>query len=194
MERAYSVLIVKAMNEETREFSGIATTPEMDTMGDIIESSGIAFQRNPVPLLWNHKHDMPVGEATFGVATADGIPFSAKIPDVKEAGIVKDMVDRAWHSVKHGLIRAVSIGATADPKDVKPLKTGGRRILKALVHELSLATVPANSSALITAVKSIDNEALAASGLPRGAVRLEASPGVSGNLKTAHPGAVKLNQ
>src|SRR5690606_41763098 len=57
-----------------------------------------------------HKHDLPVGHVTFGRPTKKGVPFEAEIPDVKEAGTVRERVNEAWHSVKYKLLDAVSIG------------------------------------------------------------------------------------
>ena len=57
---AYSVLTVKATEDDgkTRRFSGIATTPTPDRVGDIVEPRGAQFQL-PVPLLWQHDSRAP---------------------------------------------------------------------------------------------------------------------------------------
>ena len=109
MKRAYSVLHVKAVDEETRSLSGIATTPATDRMGDIVEPHGIEFN-NPLPLLWQHRHDKPVGHAHFHTPTKDGISFTADVARIDEPGPLKDLTDMAWQAVKAGLVRGVSIG------------------------------------------------------------------------------------
>ena len=162
LHRAYSILHVKSVDAEKRTFSGVATTPEVDRVGDIVESKGLVF-KNPAPLLLYHDHKLPVGNVVFGKATADGLPFTASIPEVIEAGTLRDRVDEAWQSVKYGLIRAVSIGFNPLDDAVESIKTGWR-FLKSEVLELSLVVVPANASATITSIKSIDAAHLALSG------------------------------
>lgn len=154
--RAFSMLTVKAVDEEKRVITGIATTPEPDRVGDIVEPMGATFGKN-LPLLWMHRHDAPVGTVNFGKPTPKGIPFEAKLPVISEPSQLKARIDEAWQSVKAGLVRAVSIG-------FRPLEysfideTGGIRFQKTEIYELSLVTVPANSGATINEIKSIDAE------------------------------------
>jgi HK97 family phage prohead protease len=152
-QKAFSAIVIKAVDEELREFSGMATTPAADRVNDVIEPSGLTFPPE-VPLLLNHKHDQPVGTVRFGQRTANGLPFRAKIPKIKEAGTAKDRTDEAWHSVKHGLIKGVSIGFM--PKEYEPTKDGkGVHYKKAAIHELSLTAIPCNPEAMITAFKNL---------------------------------------
>src|SRR5215467_8735982 len=90
--RMYSILQVKSVDAERRQIKGVATTPTPDRLGDVIEPKGVQF-KNPMPLLWQHKHDQPVGWAKFDKATPDGIEFEAQLPDVKEAGKLQDRVN-----------------------------------------------------------------------------------------------------
>lgn len=161
MNRAYSVLEVKAVDEEKRTIRGIATTPEPDRVGDIVEPLGVKF-KNPMPLLWQHKSDKPVGTVRFDKPTKDGITFEAKIASIDEAGTLKDRLDEAWQSVKLGLVRAVSIGFRA--LEYAWMDDGGIRFIASEVMELSLVTIPANASATIHEIKSVDALLLAASG------------------------------
>lgn len=55
---------------------GVASTPTADRMGDVVEPMGAKFQ-TPMPLLWQHEHDKPVGHVTFAKPTKAGIPFKA---------------------------------------------------------------------------------------------------------------------
>jgi HK97 family phage major capsid protein/HK97 family phage prohead protease len=154
-DRAYCLLTVKSIDVDRREIRGVATTPDTDRLGDIIEPLGVSFT-NPLPLLLHHDAKQPVGTVNFDPPTASGITFTASLPHIEEPGRVKDRVDEAWHSLKAGLIRGASIGFRAMPDWVKPLKGGGLHFLKTLVAELSLVTVPANSAATITSVKAFD--------------------------------------
>lgn len=161
MHRAYSVLEVKNLDAEKRVITGIATTPSTDRMDDIVEPLGVEF-KNPMPLLWQHRHDSPVGEVKFEKPTKNGIRFTAKIAKIDEPGKLKDRLDEAWQSVKSGLVKAVSIGFRNIEHSV--MENGGWRFLKTEVYELSLVTIPANADATIQTIKSIDQELRAASG------------------------------
>ena len=155
IERAYTFIHVKSFTGSGRQFSGMATTPQPDRIGDIIEPLGCAFA-NPMPLLLLHDHASPVGTVRFGTPTHDGVPFDAEIPDVHEPGLVKDLTDKAAHMVKYGLVRAVSIGFRAFADAVERIAaTGGKRFLKSEILELSLVPVPANANATIHVVKSL---------------------------------------
>lgn len=165
MRRAYSVLDVKAFTEDDDfvYIEGIASTPTVDRMGDVVEPMGAQF-KTPMPLLWQHRHSEPVGNVDFAKATKAGIPFKGKLPKVKEAGRLKDRVDEAIHSLQYGLVAAVSIGFRALKDGVELLEDGGMKFTKWDWLELSLVTIPANSDAVITAIKSLDQPHLPASG------------------------------
>ena len=168
MNRAYSVLQVKSLREEDGfvRIEGIASTPAVDRVGDVVEPLGARF-KTPMPLLWQHHHDKPVGNVTFAKPTKSGIPFKAELPVITEPGTLKDRVDEAIQSMKYGLVAAVSIGFSAVQDRVERLKDGGLRFVEWDWHELSLVTIPANSEAVITAIKSADALALASAGIPR---------------------------
>ena len=187
MERqiAHSVLTVKAVNEDKRIIRGIATTPTPDRMGDIVEPLGIQF-KNPMPLLWQHRHDQPVGRVKFFPPTDDGIEFEAEVLTFDNPPGLKARTDEAWESVKSGLVAGVSIGFR--PIEYEPMRSGGYRFTKSEVYELSLVTVPAqpdavilrDASQMLALVKSFDNEQRAASG-KRSRVEDDNPPGASGN-------------
>lgn len=161
--RAYSVLQVRSVDAEQRVIEGIATTPTVDRVGDVIDPLGASYA-DDLPLLWQHRHDQPVGRVKFGNPTKDGIPFTATIPRVPMPGALQARVDEAWDSVRSGLVRAVSIGFRALKDGVETLKGGGYRFTKTEIMELSLVTIPANSDAVITAIKAFDQKHLPASG------------------------------
>jgi HK97 family phage major capsid protein/HK97 family phage prohead protease len=152
--RAYALLDVKSVDAERRIITGWATTPTPDRVGDVIEPLGVSF-RNPLPLLLHHDQKSPVGVVTFSTPTKAGIEFVAQLPVVDAPPSLKDRVDTAWSSIKAGLIRGVSIGFRVRDQ-VLNKDTGGFRILKSEVLELSLVTVPANADATIASLKSFD--------------------------------------
>jgi HK97 family phage major capsid protein/HK97 family phage prohead protease len=182
--RGYSLVTVKAVDDEQRTITGIATTPETDRVGDIVESRGAKF-RNPLPLLLFHDHTRPVGTLKLSKPTDDGIEFTASLPHIAEPGPLRDRVSEAWQSVKAGLIRGVSIGFRAFDDGVELMKSGGLRFTGFEILELSLVSVPANASATIQTIKSVDAPHLAASGNDASTH----TPGVSGTHATARKGA-----
>lgn len=181
---AYSILSIKSLNEDQRTFSGTATTPAIDSDGDIIEPLGVKYS-NPTPLLLFHDTTQPVGSVKFLPPTPTGVDFEASIPAVDEPGAVKDRVDEAWHSVKHRLITGVSVRVTAHVSDVKKLASGGIHWLKSQIRELSLVTIPANAEATIAVVKSLDVGSAASGTGPDSSH----TPGVSGTSRVVrlHP-------
>jgi HK97 family phage major capsid protein/HK97 family phage prohead protease len=161
MNRAYSILHTRGMDDDQRTIEGIATTPSADRMGDVVESTGAKYTI-PMPLLWQHKSDEPVGHVEFARPTKDGIPFRARIAKIAEPGELQNRTDMAWQSVKSGLVKAVSIGFRSLDHEV--MKDGGLRFKSWEWLELSLVTIPANAAANITTIRSIDTALLAASG------------------------------
>lgn len=150
--RAFSLMEIREVGEGTRTITGIATTPKIDTYGDIVEPMGVQY-RGPVNLFLYHDTRLPVGNVAFGKATKAGIPFTATLPDVKESGTVQDRVNEAWHSLKYKLLQAVSIGFKAlEYAHIED--SHGIRFTAWEMLELSLVGVPANPDAMIQTVKS----------------------------------------
>lgn len=152
--RAYSYLHIKAVNEEKRIIRGVATTPAVDRVGDVVEPMGVKFQ-NPMPFLWQHDAGKPIGTVKFDDPTEDGITFEAELPVIEEAGTLKDRVDEAWQSIKLGLVRAVSIGFKAIEYAFIE-GTNGIRFIESEVFELSAVTIPAQPEAVMTSIKNMD--------------------------------------
>ncbi len=155
--RAYSTFTITKMVDEGDEriIEGIATTPTADRVGDIVEPDGAKFAL-PMPLLWQHMHDKPVGNVTSAEVTSKGIKFTAKIAEIAEAGVLKDRLDEAWQSVKAGLVRAVSIGFGVNEYSI--MDDGGYRFSDWEWRELSLVTIPANAEATINEIRSVDRQ------------------------------------
>lgn len=161
--RAYSFLTVKAVNEEERTIEGIASTPSPDRMGDIVNPMGAKFAL-PLPLLWQHNHDEPIGHVIEASPSPDGIWFKARLAKTDEPGKLKELLDFAWQSIKMKLVAAVSIGFR--PEKYAFLETGGIEFDIWEWYELSAVTVPAQAEATITAIKSIDAGLRKAAGVP----------------------------
>ena len=183
MNRAYSVIEFKAVNDDKRTFRGIASTPSTDRMGDIVEPKGAEFKL-PIPLLWQHDSADPIGWVRSAKVTSSGIEIEGEIASVEEDGPLKQRLSTAWQMMKSKLVRGLSIGF--NPIEHEPIKgTYGLRFLKWNWLELSAVTIPANQDATVTSIKSIDSALLAASGRKQGVPM----PGVTG--KSANPGQSK---
>lgn len=177
LNRAYSILDIKAIDEEERVITGIASRPEADRDGDIMESKGAQFQL-PMPFLWQHNRLQPIGEVFFAKVTSAGIEIKARIPKIIEPGLLQDRVEEAWQSFKYKLVRGLSVG-------FRPVETAridgsfGFRMLKWLWLETSGVTIAANAGATIQTIKSLDAPFLAATGTDGGSHR-QPTPGVTG--------------
>lgn len=162
MNRAYSTMTVKAVNEEQRIITGIASTPEPDRADDIMVPEGAQFTL-PMPFLWQHESDEPIGHVIDVKVTPQGIEATMQIAKVEDEGNLKDRLDEAWQSIKAGLVRGLSIGFL--PIESARIEgTWGSKYLKWDWFELSAVTIPCNSSGRITSVKSVSHKQLAALG------------------------------
>lgn len=158
MNRAYSLIEIRALDDDARIIEGLATSPVTDRAGDIVDPKGAQFTL-PLPLLWQHRSDEPIGHVTKAKVTADGIQIQAQI-----AKGVLPRIDEAWALIKSGLVRGLSIGfrATKDPEKIDG--SWGVKFTNWEWLELSAVTIPANSEASILAIKQFDAPHVAASG------------------------------
>jgi HK97 family phage prohead protease len=172
MRRAYSQISIKAFDDDTREFTGIATTPTPDRVGDIVEPLGAKYSL-PIPMLWQHKQDKPIGEITQARASKNGIEIKGRVFKATQSRTLIDRLDEAWESMKLGLVKGLSIGFSPIEQEAIKGDSFGLRFTKWDWHELSAVTIPANTEASIQSIKSIDREILAASGRRKGVVFLD---------------------
>ncbi len=100
-------------------------------------------------------------------------------------------MDTAWGEIRHGLVRAVSIG-------FRPVKhayreDGGIDFQEIEIFELSSVSIPANADAVITAVKSIDHKLLESAGVESAALpEIPEPPVPAATVKAAR--VVKLEE
>lgn len=185
MKKAYSTLVIKAVDEDAREITGIASTPGTDRMDDVVEPSGAEFSL-PIPLLWQHRHAEPIGQVVRAKITDKGIEVVAKLvaPTADMPAAMTARLQEAWHSIKTGLVRGLSIGF--NPKEYSFMDSGGIHFLKWDWTELSAVTIPANADASITSIKSFDREQRAALGTKAAPVVRVAPAGASAKVKKTH--------
>src|SRR5690606_3329124 len=122
----------------------------------------------------------PIGHVTEAKVTKAGIEIVASI-----AKGVSEEIDRAWNLIKSGLVRGLSIGFRGI--DVEQIPNSWGVIFNQWEWlELSAVTIPANSEATITAIKSVDMEIRAALGKADEDDR-PVSPGASGKTTQTKP-------
>lgn len=173
MLRAYSKIEIRSFDDDKREFSGIATTPTPDRYGDIVEPQGAEFSV-PLPLLWQHRSDQPVGEIFSARPTAKGIPVRGRVFKATQSAKLIERLDEAWESIKLTLVKGLSIGFNPIEKTIME-DNYSFHFLRWDWLETSLVTIPANADASIQAIKSADRELRAALGQRRDVVYLDPS-------------------
>ena len=160
-DKAFSLFSTKSLNtEESGDFiaEGIASTPTLDSDRDSLNSLGASFRTMPFPFILNHDHLNPVGQVTEATPTNKGIKVKIRIPYVKEIGKLKEQTDYAIHCIKYNIISGLSIGFSANQSDAVVNEKGGLNIDKFEVYELSLTPLQSNTTAFITAFKSLKQD------------------------------------
>lgn len=147
-ERAYATFEIKSVTEDQRIIEGFASTPAPDRIGDSMDPAGAKFAL-PMPLLWQHNHERPIGHVFEARVTAKGIAIRARL----EKGVLP-FIDEAWSLIKSGLVRGLSIGWR--PLDRPEMKDGSRLYKAWEWFETSAVTVPMNMQTTIAVVKSLD--------------------------------------
>ncbi len=161
--RAYSLMTVKAVNEDKRIITGIASTPSPDRYGDVMEPKGAVINL-PLPLLWQHDQLQPIGTITKAKVTPDGIEIEAHVakPEADAPSQLAARLAEAWTSIKTGLVRGLSIGFR--PIEYAYIDDGGMRFSAWDLMEVSAVTIPANAECSIQTIKSISTGERAAFG------------------------------
>ncbi len=156
MNRAHSLFEIKALDDDQRIIEGFTSTPTPDRVGDVLDPKGASFKL-PLPLLWQHRHDQPIGKVLSAKVTAEGIWVKAQI-----AKDVLPFIEEAWALIKAGLVSGFSVGwkPLAAPKMAGDVAHYARWMW----GETSVVTIPANAEATIALIKSLDVEPAAAIG------------------------------
>lgn len=137
----------RAVREETRSVSFVASTSAVDSYGEIVEQDWQLrrYKANPVVLFAHNSRELPIGKATRcevvkGQLEAD-IEFLSAEANPK--------AEQVWQCVKAGALRALSVGFV--PGDVRVEKRNGKEtyvLSKNELHEISVVPIPANNEAL----------------------------------------------
>ncbi|HEY0960671.1 MAG TPA: HK97 family phage prohead protease [Novosphingobium sp.] len=146
MERVF--FETKMIADDAGLISGVAWkfgTP--DRIGDWIEPGAFKGASMPIPMLFGHDMNDPIG--TWDVATekSDGLHLTGKllVDEVSRAREVRALV-------KSGAVKGISIGFITKKAAARP---GGGRMIKSLEFlEASLVTIPMHPGAKVTSAKS----------------------------------------
>lgn len=118
-----------------------------DRVGDEIEPGAFKGVQLPLPMLFGHDMNDPVGTWDSATEKADGFHLVGKmlVDDVPRARQVRALV-------LSGAVRGVSVGFLTKKAVARP---GGGRTIKSLdLFEVSLVTVPMHPGARVTSAKS----------------------------------------
>lgn len=138
----------KVIGDATGAIVGMAWkfgTP--DRVGDWIEPGAFKGAKFPLPMLFGHDLNDPVGTWDSASEKADGYHLTGKllVDDVARAREVCALV-------KSGAVRGISIGFR--PQKVTARVGGGRTIKSLELLEASLVTIPMHAGAKVTSAKS----------------------------------------
>jgi HK97 family phage prohead protease len=138
----------KVLADDAGAISGLAWKfGEPDRIGDWIEPGAFKGVRLPIPMLFGHDANDPIGTWDLATEKTDGLHLGGKllVDDLVRAREVRALV-------KSGAVRGISIGFITRKAAAR---TGGGRIIKSLeLLEASLVTLPMHPGAKVTSAKS----------------------------------------
>ena len=165
MERIY--LETKIMADDSGAIAAMAWpfgTP--DRIGDMIEPGAFKGVKLPLPMLFGHDQNDPVGTWDTATEKADGFHLTGKllIDDVPRAREVRALV-------RSGAVKGVSVGFLPRKATARP---GGGRTIKALeLFEVSLVTIPMHPGARVTSAKTATQALRLAAAINRAAAHFQ---------------------
>ncbi|NTA48019.1 HK97 family phage prohead protease [Agrobacterium tumefaciens] len=138
----------KMIADDAGTVSGLAWkfgTP--DRVGDWIEPGAFKSAKLPIPMLFGHDMNDPIGTWDIATEKSDGLHITGKllVDEVARAREVRALV-------KSGAVRGLSIGFIT--KTSSPRNGGGRLIKSLELLEASLVTIPMHPGAKVTSAKS----------------------------------------
>lgn len=157
----------KVLADDAGAISGLAWkfgTP--DRIGDWIEPGAFKSAKLPIPMLFGHDMNDPVGTWDAAEEKADGLHIAGKllVDDVARAREVRALV-------KSGAVRGLSIGFITKKAQARP---GGGRTIKSLeLLEASLVTIPMHAGAKVTSAKSAVQALQLVAAINRAAARMK---------------------
>lgn len=164
MERVYLETKIAAFEDGTVE--GLAWKyAEADRIGDMITKGAFTGASFPLPMLFGHDQNDPVGSWTVGEDRDEGLYLKGRllVDDVTRAREVRALV-------RSGAVRGISIGFRT--KKAAPRPRGGRTVSELELLEASLVTIPMHPGARVTSAKTAVQALGLAEKLQRAAAQL----------------------
>ncbi|MCS0494333.1 HK97 family phage prohead protease [Ancylobacter sp. MQZ15Z-1] len=146
MERAF--IETKILADDAGAISGLAWKFGVpDRVGDVIEPGAFKSARLPLPMLFGHDQNDPIGTWDSATEKADGLHLTGRllVDDLPRAREVRALV-------RAGAVRGLSIGFAS--RNAKARAGGGRTIKSLELFEVSLVTLPMHPGARVTSAKS----------------------------------------
>lgn len=167
MERLF--IETKVLADDAGAISGLAWKfGAPDRIGDWIEPGAFKGAKLPIPMLFGHDMNDPVGTWDAAEEKADGLHIAGKllVDDVARAREVRALV-------KSGAVRGLSIGFITKKAQARP---GGGRTIKSLeLLEASLVTIPMHAGAKVTSAKSAVQALQLVAAINRAAAQMKGS-------------------
>lgn len=142
--------------EAKRQIRVTAASGKADRVGDIVQVAGIRlenYKKNPI-VLYGHDHfGLPIARAVEMGVVGGKLEMVFEFADAETYAFA----DTVYRLVKKGFLKGVSIGARV--LEAEYLRDDDERVIGRQYNELellevSVVAIPADSKALITAVKS----------------------------------------
>lgn len=162
------VIETKFAAEDSGEITGIAWPFDApDRMGDVIQKGAFAGTKLPMPMLFGHDMNDPVGAWHSATEEQDGLHIKGVllVEDVARAREVRALV-------KSGAVRGISIGFLTRKATAR--QGGGRLITQLELVEASLVTVPMHPGAKVTSAKDATQAIALAEAISRTATAIRA--------------------
>jgi HK97 family phage prohead protease len=152
-QKSHTWMSIKGITEEGT-FEGILSPyGNVDLGGDVVEPGAytktLKDRGNTVPLLWQHRSDMPIGELALE-DRADGLYCKGKLL------MALPEAQRAYLLLKSRIIKGLSIGFETIKDEIKD---GIRRLKEIKLYEGSIVTFPMNEAAMVNSIKAKLGEA-----------------------------------
>ncbi|SLN20041.1 Caudovirus prohead protease [Roseivivax jejudonensis] len=164
MDRVY--LETKLDASDDGNIEGMAWPYEKaDRIGDMIAKGAFTGTSLPLPMLFGHDQNDPVGTWDEADDGGEGLRLKGRllVDDVVRAREVRALV-------RAGAVRGISIGFRT--KKAAPRRGGGRTISELELLEASLVTIPMHPGARVTSAKTAVRALTLAAELQRAAAQL----------------------
>ena len=146
----------KKVNSKSLRIAGYANTVDKDRAGDIVLPAAWAkgidrFRKNPV-LLYQHKHENPIGRVDKVTVDKKGMYIEASVSEAAEK------LHGVQSLIKDGALKSFSVGFLV--KDGKLDKANDTFVISDVeLLEISVVSVPANQESLFSVKKNFENSA-----------------------------------